>query len=270
MPRDLFEKAFQGQPFKPSAQLWNQILDAVRFVMEEERRKGKREPTLTFKYFRIIAAVPVEEFASGPPIAMWQYTGDEVVPVRFLETEYEKDRYKPKAGGLTGVTLYNDAEERDPNYSDETFTVEDADAYGSGEIAANSQGTIPHIPVGRVVRAYYTLVAGGAEWRFNEPNGGTDVGEFWIKITASDEVDAGQEWDYTVSILDDLHEVVSTGHPAKNNWEQLLKAGYQNTSVESLYEIPINAILLARWGQFEDIPTIYFSERNEPNCEPVE
>ncbi|HQY87847.1 MAG TPA: hypothetical protein PK402_04260 [Tepidisphaeraceae bacterium] len=100
--------------------------------------------------------------------------------------------------------------------------------------------------------------------------GASSAGGFWIKITATDEVDAGQEWDYTVSILDDFHEVVSTGHPAKNNWEQLLKAGYQNTSVESLYEIPINAKLLARWGQFEDIPTIYFSERNEPNCEPVE
>lgn len=173
MPRDLFKKAFQGQPFKPSAQLWNQILDAVRFVMEEERRKGKREPPLTFKYFRIIAAVPVEEFASGPPIAMWQYTGDEVVPVRFLEAEYEKDRYKLKAGGLEHVIMYNDCEERDPTYSENTFGVDAGVAYGNGIKAVDlPEGfVITPVAVGRVVRAYYTLVAGGAEWRFDMPNG---------------------------------------------------------------------------------------------------
>lgn len=188
MPRDLFEKAFQGQPFKPSAQLWNQILDAVRFVMDEERRKGKRESPLLFKYFRITTITTLDSGIEDVPANKWKYTGKEVVPLAYDAENTIGPMYEFKAGGLSEVVMWNDAEERNTG----TYTGE-----GSAETSSDGLWTnhftdgllfgcfnngvfiselpegmeIRAIPQGRVVRAYYTLVAGGAEWRFSEPNG---------------------------------------------------------------------------------------------------
>lgn len=122
--------------------------------------------------------------------------------------------------------------------------------------------------IARAVRGFEaTGEARRTRWR--EWRGKRAVNGFWIKITATDEVDADQEWDYTVSILNDLFEVVTADQPAKNNWESLTLAGYQNASVTGLYEIPVDSIVRGWWGELEEVPTIYFSERNEPNCEPA-
>lgn len=116
--------------------------------------------------------------------------------------------------------------------------------------------------IGRVVR---TVEGGGPNRRSRaRPRNGGEG--FWIKIASSSVVDTDQEWDYTVNILNKFFESVSEPQPAKNKWEELGDAGYENTSVTGLYAIPVNAVVRAYWGQFEDIPTIYFSERNEPKC----
>lgn len=172
-PGTELKKVFAGQP-PPilSARLWNSIIEAVRIVFTQVG-SGRLIPGFSYRYFRITSAERVAEVASGPPIAMWRYTGEEVVPVAFDADEYELDRYKPKAGGLEAVNMYNDSEERDPNYSDNTFGVDAGFAYGNGIKAVDlPEGfVITPVAVGRVVRAYYTLVAGGAEWRFDAPNG---------------------------------------------------------------------------------------------------
>lgn len=164
------DKVFRGEKFRPTAQLWNLILDAVRYVMDEQNRAGKRDPSLTYKYFRI-----TDSAAVGVGWSMWTYTADEVVPIAFDPSTPDADRYAPKAGGLVDSTLYNDAEERDPLQSTETFTGEGGDVFGNGvdpDDLPDSMSVQP-IPTGRVVRAWYTLVAGGAEWRFDSPNGVT-------------------------------------------------------------------------------------------------
>lgn len=118
--------------------------------------------------------------------------------------------------------------------------------------------------IGRVVRR---VESGGPNRRSKRRLRNGDDNSFWIKIASSSVVDADQEWDYTVNILNKFLEVVGDTHPAKNNWEALSNAGYENASVTGLCVIPNNAIVRAWWGQFEDIPTIYFSERNEPKCD---
>lgn len=117
--------------------------------------------------------------------------------------------------------------------------------------------------IGRVVRR----VEGGGPNRRSRRRLGNNEGGFWIKIVSSSVVDADQEWDYTVNILDKFFDTVGGTQPAKNKWEEIADAGYENTSVTGLYAIPTNAVVRAYWGQFEDIPTIYFEERNEPKCD---
>lgn len=173
MGKNTLQKVRPGQPFRPSAGQTNTIVDAVAQFLSGSTANEFLIPGFTSKQFRITSAERVAEVASGPPIAMWRYTGDEVLPVAFNPDEYEKDRYKPKAGGLEAVNMYNDSEERDPNYSDNTFGVDSGFAYGNGIKAVDlPEGfVITPVAVGRVVRAHYTLVAGGAEWRFDAPNG---------------------------------------------------------------------------------------------------
>lgn len=186
MPRDAFEKVFQGQPFKPGARLWNLILDAVRFVMDEQNRRGRRDPPMTYKYFRITSISPLDSGVEGVDLNKWEYTGREVLPTSFDPENPGDDMYIDRAGGIIGAKLYNDAEERNSGVEGasgdeqlwtyrtlEGITVLSTGVFNNGVFAAEMPDLfeVRAIPKGRVVRAYYTLVAGGAEWRFSEPNG---------------------------------------------------------------------------------------------------
>lgn len=172
MGKNTLQKVRPGQPFRPSAGQTNTIVDAVAQFLSGSTANEFLIPGFTFKYFRITDGSALS-VVSESDLAQWVYTGDEVVPIKFDPDNPHQDRYAPKAGGLTAVTLYNDCEERDPAYSDNQFITNSLPSYGNGVVVADlPEGMrISHIPIGRVVRAYYTLVAGGAEWRFDSPNG---------------------------------------------------------------------------------------------------
>lgn len=95
----------------------------------------------------------------------------------------------------------------------------------------------------------------------------------WVRIESSTVVDAGQEWTYTIIPQKfgggaiGLEDESAATYTARNTWEQLVKAGYENVSVEELYPIPNDAIVRA-WRL--NASTYIFAERNEPNCEPAE
>lgn len=126
----------------------------------------------------------------------------------------------------------------------------------------------------RIAQAIRQSEGGASNRRSRRRDPQTGDSSVWVRIESSSVVSAGQEWNYLVVIQAvtgagafGLADANSTQIPAKNLWEGLTLAGYENADITELLAIPDDAIVRAWWGKTGSTPTLIFSERNEPTCE---
>lgn len=100
-------------------------------------------------------------------------------------------------------------------------------------------------------------------------------GSLFARISSATSVTASSQWAYSMivqrvggSAADGLEDEGATTYPAKNLWEtRFTTAGYQNASVNGVYQIPNGAIVPVWRGSVSGTATLLFCERNEPYCE---
>lgn len=99
-------------------------------------------------------------------------------------------------------------------------------------------------------------------------------GSSWFKIKSSSSVGTNQ-WNYKARVMKSgdtsshtglVETADTTEFDARNTWETLTKAGYENTSVSSLKKIPDNSIVRGYPELRNNLLVFVFSERNEPTC----
>lgn len=108
----------------------------------------------------------------------------------------------------------------------------------------------------------------------NEATQTNHDGSVWLKIKSASSVGTNQ-WNYKVRVMKSgdtsshtglVETADTTEFDARNTWETITLAGYENTSVTALKVIPNAAIVRGVPEVRNGVRVYVFSERNEPTC----